>query len=276
MPRQERLPNRSTENNRLLPRYIHPIPSLAPESQAKITFPNKLPIRTGRSILPDHIAIVTQAIRSLEVDFNFNDDSFLSAYSTPPPANNSYNNKKRTYASALSNKSTHTTQPNTISPTTASDLTTERSSRIDKLLAQLDTKNTTLEATQTTMQSAQTKLQEQVELSLERIDSIATKLNKQQQTTLDFLQTSMFTIIEKLNKLDNRAAESSSSRKHLHPTPTTPQNTENFVNQNTQNTLSLNAPANINNMDTDDIPQPDTFYNQANDDPKQDNEQQSR
>jgi hypothetical protein len=123
------------------------IPSLEPESQARITFPNKPPIRIGRSILPDHIAIVTQAIRSLEVDFNFDDDSFLSAYSTPPPANNSYNNKKRTYASALSDNSTHTTQPNTISPTTASDLTTERSSRIDKLLAQLATKNTTLEAT---------------------------------------------------------------------------------------------------------------------------------
>jgi len=72
-----------------------------------------------------------------------------------------------------------TPQPNTISPTTASDLTTERSSRIDKLLAQLATKNTTLEATQNTMQSALTKLQEQVELSLERTDSIATTLNKQ-------------------------------------------------------------------------------------------------
>ena len=123
------------------------------------------------------------------------------------------------------------------------------------------------------MQSAQTKLQEQVELSLERIDSIATKLNKQQQTTLDFLQTSMFTIIEKLDKFDNRAAESSSSRKHPRPTPT---NTEDFVNQNTLNNLSINTTANTNNMDTDDTPQPDTFYNQANDDPEQDNEQQAR
>ena len=36
-------------------------------------------------------------------------------------------------------------------------------------------------------------------------------------------------------------------------------------------------PANINNsMDTDDIPQPDTFYDQVDDDPKQDNEQRSR
>jgi hypothetical protein len=100
--------------------------SLESESQARITFPHKPPICIGRSILPNHIAIVTQAIRSLEVDFNFDDDSFLSAYSTPPPANNSYNNKKRTYALALSNTSTHTTQPNTISPTTASDLTTNR------------------------------------------------------------------------------------------------------------------------------------------------------
>jgi flagellin-like hook-associated protein FlgL len=233
---------------------------------------NLAPIRIGRSILPDHIAVVTQGIRSLKVDFNFDDDSFLSAYSTPPPANNSNNNKKRTYASALSNTSTHTIQPNTISPTTASDLTTERSSRIDKLLAQLATKNTTLEASQTTMQSTQTKLQEQFEVSLERFDSFATKLNYQQ-STLESLQVNMATIIKKLDKLDNRATESSSSRKHPRPTPT---NTEDFVNQNTLNNLSLNMLANINNMDTDDIPEPDTFYDQADDDPKQDNEQQSR
>ena len=87
------------------------------------------PIRISCSVLSDHIAIVTQAIHSLEIDSNFDDDSFLSAYSTPPPANNPYNNKKRTYASALSNTntSTHTTQPNTISPTAASNLTSERS-----------------------------------------------------------------------------------------------------------------------------------------------------
>ena len=109
------------------------------------------------------------------------------------------------------------------------------------------------------MQSAQTKLQEQVEVSLERIDSIATKLNKQQ-TSLDFFQTSMSTIIAELKKLDNRAAESSSSRKRPRPTPTTPTNTEDFVNQNTLNNLSLNTPANINNMDTDDIPQATRYF----------------
>ena len=122
------------------------------------------------------------------------------------------------------------------------------------------------------MQSALTKLQEQVELSLKRTDSIATTLNKQQ-TSLDILQTNMSTIIVKLNKLDHRAAESSSSRKHPRPTPT---NTEDFVNQNTLNNLSINTTANTNNMDTDDTPQSDTFYNQADDDPNQDNEQRSR
>jgi hypothetical protein len=122
------------------------------------------------------------------------------------------------------------------------------------------------------MQSAQTKLQEQVELSLERIDSIATKLNKPQ-TSLDFLQTSMSTIIAKLDQLDHRAAESSSSRKHPRPTPT---NTEDFVNQNTLNNLSINTTANTNNMDTNDTPQSDAFYNQADDDPNQDNAQRSR
>jgi uncharacterized coiled-coil protein SlyX len=168
----------------------------------------------------------------------------------------------------------YTTQPNIISLTTASDLTTERSSPIKKLLAQLAEKNTTLEASQTTMQAAQTTLQEQVELSLGQFDSLPTKLTKQQ-STLEFLQASMATIIQKLEKIDNRAAESSSSRKH--PRSATPTNTEDFVNQNTLNNLSLNTPANINIMDTDEIPQPDTFYNQEDEDnPEQDNEQRSR
>ena len=66
----------------------------------------------------------------------------------------------------------YTTQPNIISLTTASDLTTERSSPIKKLLAQLAEKNTTLEASQTTMQAAQTTLQEQIELSLRQFDPL--------------------------------------------------------------------------------------------------------
>jgi hypothetical protein len=122
------------------------------------------------------------------------------------------------------------------------------------------------------MQSAVTKLQEQFEASLERFDSFATKLNYEQ-SALESLQVNMAIIIKKLDKLDNRITESSSSRKHPRPTPT---NTEDFVNQNTLNNLSLNTPAIINNMDTDDTPEPDTFYDQADDDPKQDNEQRSR
>ena len=118
------------------------------------------------------------------------------------------------------------------------------------------------------MQAAQTTLQAQVELSLGQFDSLTTKLNKQQ-STLEFLQASMATIIQKLEKIDNRAAESSSSRKH--PRSATPTNTEDFVNQNTLNNLSLHTPANTNNMDTEDTPEPDTFYDQADDDPKQDN-----
>jgi hypothetical protein len=84
----------------------------------------------------------------------------------------------------------------------------------------------------------------------------------------------MAIIIKKLDKLENRTTESSSSRKHPRPTPT---NTKDFVNQNTPvNNLSLNTPANTNNMDTNDTPEPDTFYDQADDDLKQDNEQRSR
>jgi hypothetical protein len=83
----------------------------------------------------------------------------------------------------------------------------------------------------------------------------------------------MAIIIKKLDNLDNRTTESSSSRKRHRPTPT---NTEDFVNQNTLNNLSLHTPANTNKMDTDDTPEPDIFYDQADDDPKQDNDQRSR
>ena len=41
--------------------------------------------------------------------------------------------------------------------------------------------------------------------------------------------------------------------------------------------ITQHASANINNMDTNETPQPDTFYNQEDEDnPKQDNEQRSR
>ena len=132
--------------------------------------------------------------------------------------------------------------------------------------------NTTLEASQTTLQAAQTTLQEQVELSLGQFVSLTTKLNKQQ-STLEFLQASMVSLIQKINI---KEAASSSSRKH--PRSATPTNTEDFVNQNTLNNLSLNTPsAKTSNMDTSETPQPDTYYNQEDDDnPDQDNQQRSR
>jgi septal ring factor EnvC (AmiA/AmiB activator) len=99
----------------------------------------------------------------------------------------------------------------TISPTilALSDFTAERSSRIDKLLTHLTEKNATLETAQNTMQSAQTKLQEQVELSLERIDSIATKLENQQ-AILEGIMKSVAAINQQLNQ---HLAPASSSRK---------------------------------------------------------------
>jgi hypothetical protein len=82
----------------------------------------------------------------------------------------------------------------------------------------------------------------------------------------------MSTIIQKLEKiLENRAAESSSWRKH--PRPTTPTNTEDFVNQNTLNNLSLNTPVQTSTtwIPTKHHNQSDTFYNQEDEDnPKQD------
>ena len=74
-----------------------------------------------------YFAILERHYPSLMIpQYIFCRPSFVSVYSTPPPTTNPYNNKKRTYASALSN-TTHTTQPNTISPTAASNLTSERS-----------------------------------------------------------------------------------------------------------------------------------------------------
>ena len=112
-----------------------------------VTFSAKSPGHIGRSVLLEHIVIVTNAIRSLEIDFNCNDASLISAYSTPPKTNNQLYSNKKSYATTLCSDTTQTTQPMTISPPTiaSSDLTAERFSRIDKLLAHLTEKNATLE-----------------------------------------------------------------------------------------------------------------------------------
>jgi hypothetical protein len=91
---------------------------------------------------------------TLSIDFDCDDASLISAYSTPPKTNNQLYTNKKTYATALCSNTIQTTQPMTISPTIASsDLTTKRSSRIEKLLAQLTEKNATLETSQTTLQN---------------------------------------------------------------------------------------------------------------------------
>jgi hypothetical protein len=127
--------------------------------------------------------------------------NLISAYSTPPKANNQLYSNKKTYATAFCSDTTQTTQPMTISPTIASpDLTTERSSRIEKLLAQLTEKNA---------------LHASVERALDPFTSLAAKLEKQQamlinqQTTLNlpFIMKSVAAIKQQL------APASSSSRK---------------------------------------------------------------
>ena len=156
--------------------------TLTPDSKAMVTFSAKSPIRIGRSVLPEHIAKATNAIQSLEIDFDCDDASLISAYSTPPKTNNNqlYSNKK-TYANALCSDTTQTTQPMTISPTIASsDLTAERFSRIDKLLAHLTEKNATLETTQTALQASQNKLQASIELALDQFTSLTAKFENQQ------------------------------------------------------------------------------------------------
>jgi hypothetical protein len=97
------------------------LPTLTPDSKAIVTFSAKYPIRIGHSFLPEHIATATNAIRSLEIDFDCDAASLISAYSTPPKTNNNqlYSNKK-TYANVLCSDTTQTTQPMTISPTIAS------------------------------------------------------------------------------------------------------------------------------------------------------------
>jgi hypothetical protein len=85
--------------------------TLTPDSKAMITFSAKSPIRIGRSVLPEHIATATNAIRSLEIDVDYDDASLISAYSTPPKTNNNqlYSNEQ-TYANALCSDTTQTTQ----------------------------------------------------------------------------------------------------------------------------------------------------------------------
>jgi hypothetical protein len=195
--------------------------TLTPDSKDIVAFSAKSPIRIGRSVLPEHIAIVTNAIRSLEIDFNCDDATLISTYSTPPKTNNQLYSNKKTYATALCSDTTQTTQPTTISPTIASsDLTTERSSRIERLLAHLTEKNATLGTSQTTLQASQTKLQASVELTLDQFTSLAAKLENQQamlinqQTTLEVIMTSVAAINQQLAPASSsRKQSASSSRK---------------------------------------------------------------
>jgi hypothetical protein len=73
--------------------------TLTPNSKAIVTFSVKPPIHIGRSVLPEHISIVTNVIHSLKIDFNCDDTSLISAHSSTPPTKKQkklYSNKKPT------------------------------------------------------------------------------------------------------------------------------------------------------------------------------------
>jgi chromosome segregation ATPase len=79
------------------------------------------------------------------------------------------------------------------------NLTTKRSSRINKLLAHLTEKNATLETAQTTLQASQTKLQASVELALDQFISLAAKFENQQ-AILEGIMKSVAAINQQFNQ----------------------------------------------------------------------------
>jgi hypothetical protein len=58
--------------DRLLDTFLS---TLTPNPKAIITFSAKSPVRIGRSVLPEHIVTATNAIRSLEINFDCDDAS---------------------------------------------------------------------------------------------------------------------------------------------------------------------------------------------------------
>ena len=172
------------------------IPSLHPDSQALLTFPEKPPLRIGRPSLPEHIAILTKAIDQLPIELDFDDTSHLTPFSTPPPR---YQRGGKSYATAVTGPSTpaQTTHAASSHPiTTASDLTNERTLLIDQLLSDLSTKHSSLAQEQhQTSQRVQT-LESQLATTLQKLTSMNNLLQAQQESIHRI--TDMLTRIEPL------------------------------------------------------------------------------
>jgi len=190
----------------LLDEYL---PALSERSLKEITFPNKPPIRIGRTVPPAHIAIVNEAIKDLDVNFDLDDQSVVSEYTSPPTRYNRVTDKT-TYAAAVHGTNTTTTQASTHARTTTSELTQEKTSRIDQLLAEVTVKNQEMEQAQHSLHAKVSQLETQLQKTLEEMSTITTSL-KTQQTTLDRLFATMSTIQEQMLKTQATILTTSSS-----------------------------------------------------------------
>ena len=196
------------------------IPSLHPDSQKSITFPNKKPIRIGRPFLADHIAIVKKAIEFLPDEINLDDESQITNLSSPP---SKYNRNSRSYATVVTSPST--TTPISTRPTVLPSNTSTQT--IDILLADLTHKTTQLASTQTTTTEKIRTIEENMNTISTQITATITQLNtlhaiiSQQQTSIDRLTT----VLTKLEPLLTQSPITSPHRKtpkitHHHQRPT--------------------------------------------------------
>jgi len=124
----------------------------------------------------------------------------------------------------------------TISPTTvSSDLTQERSSKIDNLLAQLTEKNSsTTKKSQNTLTATVTKLEKFIETALGEFNKLANNL-EQQQNMLISQQKTLDTIMKSITAINQQLASASSSRKQ--PCQTTTHASVHLIHQLTNHLL---------------------------------------
>ena len=160
------------------------VSTLNASSIAKVTFPSKPPLRVGRPKMPEHIAVVASAIKNLASNINLDDASVLTTYSAPPPSRYARSYASVTAATAVS------TPPPTSTRTEASDLTAEKTSRLDQLLAELGQRTNKLEADSQSIRTDMTKMQEALTTTVTELNSI-TKVLSEHSTTLTSLVTSL-------------------------------------------------------------------------------------
>lgn len=161
---------------------------LEPASRAAITFPNRAPVRIGRSKIPQVIEPVLQQVSTLYLpsfEIDLNDDDAISAWSNHRAGSASYASVAATATSSLdSTQSTPASKPTQHLPAKRSvdSAQSEKQAEIDRLLSSLQSKNTELETSQGKLDQAVTDLQASTAQTLQELHRINTATTKIHET----------------------------------------------------------------------------------------------